>query len=144
MLRSAGPCGRYAVDVLRCERCGGRRRLLAAITEKATAKKILARLGLPTDPIVARPRARDPADIWARAPSVVEWGRRTLLQSVLASADRRPRTHVRPRGSAASSASGSGDVCAGEGGAPTAGGTADAGFGDAGSGGEGCARGAGP
>ena len=53
----------YAVDVLRCGRCGGGRlRLLAAITEKATAKKILAHLGLPTEPIVARPRARDPTE----------------------------------------------------------------------------------
>ena len=62
----------YAVDVLRCGRCGGRLRLLAAITEKATAKKILAHLGLPTEPIVARPRARDPAELWASTPSVVE------------------------------------------------------------------------
>ncbi len=62
----------YAVDVLRCGRCGGRLRLLAAITEKATAKKILAHLGLPAEPIVARPRARDPAELWASTPSVVE------------------------------------------------------------------------
>src|SRR3954464_15363682 len=55
----------YAVDVLRCGGCGGRLRLLAAITEKATAKKILAHLGLPTEPFVGRPRARDPAEFWA-------------------------------------------------------------------------------
>jgi hypothetical protein len=52
----------YAADVLRCETGGSRLRLLAAITEKATAKKILAHLGFPTEPIVARPRARDPAE----------------------------------------------------------------------------------
>ena len=63
----------YAVDVLRCGRCGGGRlRLLVAITEKATAKKILAHLGLPNEPIVARPRARDPAELWASTPSLVE------------------------------------------------------------------------
>lgn len=62
----------YAVDVLRCGRCGGRRRVLAAITEKATAKKILAHLGLPTEPSVARPRARDPVEFWAGTSSGVE------------------------------------------------------------------------
>ena len=62
----------YAVDVLRCGRCGGRLRVLAAITEKVTAKKILAHLGLPTEPIVARPRARDPAEFSPGTPSVVE------------------------------------------------------------------------
>jgi hypothetical protein len=62
----------YAIGVLRCGRCGDRLRVLSAITEKATAKKMRAHLGLPTEPIVARPRARDPAELWASTPSMVE------------------------------------------------------------------------
>ena len=49
----------YATDVLACASCGGRLRLLSAITEKATAKKILEHLGLPAEP--PERRARDPA-----------------------------------------------------------------------------------
>ena len=44
----------FAVDALRCQHCAGRLRLLAAITEKATAKKILEHLGLSADPTVPR------------------------------------------------------------------------------------------
>jgi hypothetical protein len=36
--------------------------LLAAITEKATARKILEHLGLPADPTSPRFRTRDPDD----------------------------------------------------------------------------------
>lgn len=36
----------YAVDVLTCPRCSGRMRLMAAITDKATARKMLSHLGL--------------------------------------------------------------------------------------------------
>jgi len=50
----------HGCDVLACAGCGGRLRLLAAITEPATAKKILEHLGWPAVPV--RPRARDPAD----------------------------------------------------------------------------------
>jgi hypothetical protein len=47
----------FAIDVLPCERCGGRRRLCALITEENTA--LLAHLGLPT---------KAPAESSARAP----------------------------------------------------------------------------
>jgi hypothetical protein len=47
----------FAVDALRCPHCAGRLRLLAAITEKATATKILEHLGLPAAPTVPRARS---------------------------------------------------------------------------------------
>jgi hypothetical protein len=50
----------YAIDVLACPRCNGRMRLMAAITDKVTARKILSRLGLLAEPVKCRPR--DPAD----------------------------------------------------------------------------------
>ena len=50
----------YAVDVLACPRCSGRMRLMAAITDKATARKILGHLGLFAEPLECR--ARYPAD----------------------------------------------------------------------------------
>jgi hypothetical protein len=40
----------FLVDVLRCPRCGGRRRVLAAITESRVVRAILASLGLPAEP----------------------------------------------------------------------------------------------
>jgi hypothetical protein len=40
----------YGWDVLACAGCGGRLRLLSAITEPATAKKILDHLGWPAMP----------------------------------------------------------------------------------------------
>ncbi len=57
----------FGIDALRCARCAGRLRLLAAITEKATARKILEHLGLPADPTSPDPtsprsRTRDPDD----------------------------------------------------------------------------------
>lgn len=53
----------FAVDVLRC-RCGGRRRILAAITQAEVIVAILAALGLPTEaPVVYH------AVEWARGPS---------------------------------------------------------------------------
>jgi hypothetical protein len=52
----------FGIDALRCAHCAGRLRLLAAIPEKATARKILEHLGLPADPTSPRSRTRDPAD----------------------------------------------------------------------------------
>ncbi len=62
------PCNRYswselmqrvfAVDVLKCTKCGSRRRWIAAITETAVIVKILEHLGLPSvapTPAAARP-----------------------------------------------------------------------------------------
>jgi hypothetical protein len=67
------PCGRhpwadllkrvFLVDVLRCPRCGGRRRILTAITEGRVVRAILASLGLPTEPALVHP-ARGPPDEW--------------------------------------------------------------------------------
>jgi len=48
----------YEIDVLACSRCGERMRLMAAITDKATARKILTHLGLLAEPMECR--ARDP------------------------------------------------------------------------------------
>jgi hypothetical protein len=39
----------FALDVLRCSSCGGRRQILAAITEAWVIGAILAALDLPTD-----------------------------------------------------------------------------------------------
>ena len=38
----------FALDVLQCERCGGRLRILAAIHPPDTTRKILDHLGLPS------------------------------------------------------------------------------------------------
>ena len=49
----------FALEVLRCPSCGGRRKILAAITEAKVVRAILASLGLPTEaPVV--PAARGP------------------------------------------------------------------------------------
>ena len=60
----------FAIDVLRCQGCGGRLRPLAAITNSGTARKILEHLGLPADTAIARLRAREPAEVWAGVPAV--------------------------------------------------------------------------
>jgi hypothetical protein len=39
----------FAVDVLRCPDCGGRRRIIASITQGSVIRAILATLGLPTE-----------------------------------------------------------------------------------------------
>ena len=39
----------FGVDVLRCTRCGSRRRLVSLITERAVIVRILAHLGLDPD-----------------------------------------------------------------------------------------------
>lgn len=50
----------YDVDVLACEGCGGRLRLVAVITDATTAREVLASLGLDaTVPPVARARSPD-------------------------------------------------------------------------------------
>jgi hypothetical protein len=41
----------YRLDALRCPHCGGRRRLIALIEEPRVIERILAHLGLPTDPL---------------------------------------------------------------------------------------------
>jgi hypothetical protein len=51
----------FGVDVLACPRCGGRLRLLALITHRAVAERILRHLGLPTERPVPRPARPPPA-----------------------------------------------------------------------------------
>ena len=48
----------FAIDVLACPHCGGRRKLIALLTQPAVVRKILAHLGLPTEaPALAPARA---------------------------------------------------------------------------------------
>jgi hypothetical protein len=51
------------LDVLRCPSGGGRRRILAAITEGGVIRAILTSLGLPTEP-PALPPARGPPELF--------------------------------------------------------------------------------
>ena len=58
----------FAIDVLQCSRCGGRRLLLPLITEARTAQKILTHLGMPAQalsqsPARAPPPLPDSADL---------------------------------------------------------------------------------
>jgi len=39
----------FGIDVLACEHCGGRRRLIALITDTLVARRILRHLGLPSE-----------------------------------------------------------------------------------------------
>ena len=48
------------LDVLRCEHCGGRREVLALITDPKVIHRILSHLGLATEAPAIRP-ARAPA-----------------------------------------------------------------------------------
>ena len=58
----------FGLEVLRCPGCGGRRRILAAITQGAVIRAILQSLGLPAEtPAVAS--ARDPPDL----PNLEAW-----------------------------------------------------------------------
>jgi hypothetical protein len=50
-----------SVDALECPECSGRLRVLAVITEREPVQRILAHLGLPTEPPPLA-RARDPTD----------------------------------------------------------------------------------
>jgi len=54
----------FEVDVLRCE-CGAERRVIAFITDHGTARRILAHLGLPSEPPISAP---------SRAPPVLDFG----------------------------------------------------------------------
>ena len=45
----------FEFDILACSECGGRLRLLATITQREVIERILAHLGLPTDPVVPEP-----------------------------------------------------------------------------------------
>jgi hypothetical protein len=49
----------FEVDVLKCVRCGGSMRMLAAIDTPDTIRKILSCLGLPTRPPPVAPAIPD-------------------------------------------------------------------------------------
>ena len=49
----------FAIDVLACPRCGGRMRLVALVTEAASAARFLRGLGEPTE-VPSRAPARGP------------------------------------------------------------------------------------
>ena len=49
----------FSIDVLRCERCGGRRKHIAFITDLLVARRILVHLGLDPEPPRVAP-ARSP------------------------------------------------------------------------------------
>ena len=53
----------FAVDVLRCHRCGGRREVLALITSGTAVRAILQCLGLPPDAPTVHP-ARGPPELF--------------------------------------------------------------------------------
>lgn len=51
----------FNIDVMACEKCGGRMKFLALIEDPAVIRKILDHLGLPPEPPRPRP-ARPPPD----------------------------------------------------------------------------------
>jgi hypothetical protein len=53
----------FAIDVLRCDKCGERRRVLAHVTGKG-AKAILEHLGLPSKPLSLAPATGPPTSAW--------------------------------------------------------------------------------
>jgi hypothetical protein len=50
----------FAIDVLTCPHCGGKRKLIALITERSVVRRILAHLGLPTQPPALAPARAPP------------------------------------------------------------------------------------
>jgi hypothetical protein len=50
----------FAADVLKCAKCGSRRRWIAAITERDVIVRILEHLGLASDVPVAAPARAPP------------------------------------------------------------------------------------
>jgi hypothetical protein len=54
----------FELDILACSECGGRLRLLATITQREVIERILAHVGLPTDPVVPEP-ARHEEELFA-------------------------------------------------------------------------------
>jgi len=59
----------FAIDVLTCDHCGGQRRLIAFLTDGLVVRRILAQLGLPTEPPRLAPaRAPPEFEFAAEAP----------------------------------------------------------------------------
>ena len=55
----------FAIDVLRCPDCGGRRELIALLTQQAVVRKILVHLGLATQPPALAPARAPPEPAFA-------------------------------------------------------------------------------
>jgi hypothetical protein len=45
----------FAIEILVCERCGGPRRILRAVTKPHAVRRVLAALGLAAEPPPGRP-----------------------------------------------------------------------------------------
>jgi hypothetical protein len=45
----------FAIEILVCDRCGGPRRILGAVTEPHAVRRVLAALGLAAEPPPGRP-----------------------------------------------------------------------------------------
>ena len=52
----------FNIDVMECEKCGGRMKFLALIEDPEAIFKILDHLGLPTEPPKPRPARAPPED----------------------------------------------------------------------------------
>jgi hypothetical protein len=55
----------FALDVLQCERCGGRRKLIALIRDPFVTRAILLHLGLPSEPPPLAPARAPPQGVRA-------------------------------------------------------------------------------
>ena len=55
----------FGIDVLHCDRCGGRREIVAFIVRPAELKRVCAHLGYPTEPPpIAPARAPPQTELW--------------------------------------------------------------------------------
>ena len=56
--------GLFALDVIVCRTCGGRLRLIAALTDPVSVRRYLQGLGLPTEPPPLLPTRASPQQEW--------------------------------------------------------------------------------
>ena len=54
----------FLMDLLECEKCGGRRELIAVIEERNTVTKILDHVGIPSTPPRFEPARSPPEEQW--------------------------------------------------------------------------------
>jgi len=55
----------FGIDVLHCSACGGRRRVIATISDGPTAKRILDHLGIKSTPLACSPARAPPVECYA-------------------------------------------------------------------------------
>ena len=55
----------FEIDALTCPYCGGKRKLIALLTDGAVVRKILEHLGLPTSPPALAPARAPPEPMLA-------------------------------------------------------------------------------